>query len=128
LAQDRIENTEGILAGYLRQPEPKREVMREDAVRAWEEPICDTCFMAFGTSTCQVGNFGRLQIVEEYHLDGSHSIHIVAMHYVYARLESMQVMATLDDAQWADPFKDAVKVLAHLGYLFQDGVLTDAAS
>ena len=82
----------------------------------------------FGRTTCQRQNFGKLEIVEEYHLDGSHIIHIVAPHFVYAHLESMQVMATLDESMYANPFSDAVKVLAHLGFMFKDGVIADAES
>lgn len=115
------------MSGSLRKPEPKREVMREDSAQAWVDPTCSVCFECFGKVSCQRGNFGRLHIVEEFQLSGSHIIHIVAPHYVYARLESMQVMATLDDATYVDPFKDAVKVLAHLGFDYQDGEVTDGS-
>jgi hypothetical protein len=112
------------MAGFLTRPAPKREVAREDAV-VWREPDCDTCFTVFGDYHCRKESFGKLEIVEEFHLDGSHVCHIIAPHYVYARLESMQVMATLDEAQFADPFGDAVKVLAHLGFLYVDGVIAN---
>lgn len=100
--------------------------MREDAVHEWSEPLCEVCSITFGTHDCQKGNFGKLHIVEEYHLDGSHVIHIVALHYVYARLDTMQVMATLDDAMYTDPFRDAVRVLAHLGFMYKDGEWEEA--
>lgn len=115
------------MAGFLRRPEPKREIMRADSVQPWKGPACDICFSCFGTSQCQRGNFGRLHIVEEFQLNGSHIVHVISPHYVFARLESMQVMATFDDSMWADPFQDAVKILAHLGFDFQDGEVTDGS-
>lgn len=114
------------MPGSLRAPEKvQREIMREDSVQAWREPVCEICSQVFGRSTCQLGSFSKLRIVEEFNLDGTHTVHIVAPSYLYADLVSMQVFATLDDVTYKDPFTDAVKVLAHLGFHFDNGVIAE---
>jgi len=112
------------MAGFLTRPAPKREVTREDA-STWVMPVCPICNTVFGDYHCRQDTYGKLEIVEEFQLDGSHVVHIVAPHYTYAQLDSLQVMATLDNQQYADPYTDAVKVLAHLGFVYQDGVVSD---
>lgn len=112
------------MAGFLTRPAPKREVERS-VHPVWKEPECDTCFMVFGDYHCRVDTYGRLEIVEEFQLDGSHVVHVVSPHYTYAKLDSLQVMATLDNMQFSDPYGDAVKVLAHLGFVYQDGVVAN---